>query len=182
MNQPNFRPILTKRLQLRPVRESDQPLVFEGLSNLDLTRYMLVHYPTLEASAEQMAYYQNQELTGVGYYWVMEDLIEQTGMGVIGFHNISIVHERAELGYWILPNHQRKGYVQEAAEALIRTAFEEHGFLRIEASVETGNAASRALLLRLGFRSEGVLRSYEWNRGNRIDLEWFGLVKTDSLK
>ena len=105
--------------------------------------------------------------------------MEQTGLGVIGFHNISVAHERAEIGFWILPNYQRKGYVQEAAESLIRNSFIEQGFLRIEASVETDNAASRALLLSLGFRSEGVLRSYEWNRGNRIDLEWLGLLRNE---
>ncbi|MEY4892099.1 MAG: hypothetical protein RIQ34_711 [Bacteroidota bacterium] len=182
MNKPNFRSIQTERLNLRPVQDSDQSLVFQGLSDRDLTRFMLIHYSTLEATSEQMEYYRKQISSGSGFYWVMEDRMEQTGLGVIGFNNLSIIHERAEIGFWILSNHQRKGYVQEAAEALIRNAFIEQGFLRIEASVETGNAASRALLLSLGFRSEGVLRSYEWNRGNRIDLEWLGLVKADWLK
>lgn len=182
MNKPNFRAVQTKRLNLRPVTDADQFLVFEGLSNPDLTRFMLVHYPTLEAASEQMDYYRKQQSAGLGFYWVIEDLEEQIGLGVIGFHNISIIHERAEIGFWILPNYQRKGYVQEAAEALIGVAFLEQGFLRIEASVETENAASRALLLGLGFRTEGVFRSYEWNRGNRIDLEWLGLLKADWMQ
>ncbi|MFM7671769.1 MAG: GNAT family N-acetyltransferase [Bacteroidota bacterium] len=179
MNQPIFGNLQTERLNLRPVQYTDQSMVFQGLSDPELTRFLLIHFPTLEATSLQMEHYRTQTISGVAFYWVMEDRVEKTAMGVISLHNISVVHERAEIGFWILPDYQRNGYVREAATALIRSAFVDQGFLRVEASVETGNLASRALLLTLGFRPEGVLRSYEWNRGNRIDLEWFGMIKSD---
>jgi ribosomal-protein-alanine N-acetyltransferase len=179
MMKPAFSTLQTERLLLRPVEASDQELVFTGLSDPEVTKFLLIHYPTWEASNLQMDYYRTQRETGQGFYWVMEDPRTQCGMGVIGFNKISTEHQRTEIGFWILPEFQRKGFVREAAHALIQDAFLNQDFIRIEASAETGNVASCSTLLSLGFRPEGIYRSYEWNRGHRIDLEWFGLLRDE---
>lgn len=179
MINPVFSPLQTARMTLRPVEASDQKLVFSGLSDPELTRFLLIHYPTWESSKEQMDYYRVQKESGQGFYWVMVEKRSGTEMGVIGYNKISTEHQRTELGFWILPAFQRQGFVREAATTLVQEAFLNQGFIRIEASAETGNIASCSLLRSLGFRSEGIFRSYEWNRGHRIDLEWFGLLRSD---
>ncbi len=179
MCNPNFTPLDTDRVLLRPVEERDQPLVFKGLGDTELTRYMPIHYQSWDSSGAQMDYYRQQRISGQGFYWVMEDRQSSEEMGVIGLNKISAEHQRAELGFWILPAFQRKGFVRESALAVIRDAFLNQGFIRIEACAETENTASCNLLQSLGFRAEGVFRSYEWNRGNRIHLEWFGLLHTE---
>ncbi|MBP5168758.1 MAG: GNAT family N-acetyltransferase, partial [Oscillospiraceae bacterium] len=50
---------------------------------------------------------------------------------------------------------------------------------RIEAFVETPNTASRALLEKLGFRLEGLLREHEMCRGNLIDIQILSLLRKD---
>lgn len=179
MCNPNFTPLNTEALFLRPVEQTDQPLVFKGLGDSELTRYMLVHYSSWESSGVQMEYYRQQRLSGQGFYWVMEDKQSKAAMGVIGLNKISAEHQRAELGFWILPEFQRKGFVREAAQAIIQDAFLNQAFIRLEAAAETENVASCKLLQALGFRLEGVMKSYEWNRDKRIDLAWFGLVRSD---
>lgn len=179
MCHPNFVQLQSKRLLLRPVGIQDQALIHKGLGDAELTRYMLIHYPTWESSNLQMDYYRQQQLSGQGFYWVMEEKQLKAAMGVIGLSNISTKHQRAELGFWILPEFQRKGFVRESAHLIIQDAFLNHGFIRIEASAESGNIASCELLSSIGFQLEGVLRSYEWNRDKRIDLKWFGLLKSE---
>jgi len=50
---------------------------------------------------------------------------------------------------------------------------------RIDAQVVGGNAASAAVLRRLGFRGEGTRREAVLDRGTFVDLLEFGLLASD---
>jgi RimJ/RimL family protein N-acetyltransferase len=66
--------------------------------------------------------------------------------------------------YWALaPAHRGQGYATEAARALIEHAFDAFGLARILATTERGNAASQAVMRRLGMRvEENPLPQPEW--------------------
>lgn len=66
----------------------------------------------------------------------------------------------AEIGFLLLRRHWGQGFAGEGVAALIDLLFGEGG-RRIFADTDPDNAASLALLDRLGFRREGVLRA-EW--------------------
>lgn len=61
-----------------------------------------------------------------------------------------------EMGlFWIIaPAHQAKGYASEAAEAMIRYAFQELRLQRIVATTEYSNEASMGVMRRLGMQLE----------------------------
>jgi RimJ/RimL family protein N-acetyltransferase len=63
-------------------------------------------------------------------------------------------HHQGEIGYVIHPDHQGKGYAKEAAKVLLKIAFDDAGFHRVTASLDSRNEASAALLERLGMRRE----------------------------
>lgn len=66
-----------------------------------------------------------------------------------------------EIGYLLVRHHWGCGYAREAVARLVDLLFDEEGAHRIFADTDPDNAASIALLERLGFRREGVLRE-EW--------------------
>ena len=66
----------------------------------------------------------------------------------------------AHLGYWIGASYTRRGYGAAAVRALLDHAFDTIGLNRVEAACQPENAASRLLLEGLGFRGEGLARSY----------------------
>jgi [ribosomal protein S5]-alanine N-acetyltransferase len=68
--------------------------------------------------------------------------------------------QAATAGYWIGAPHARHGYMREALEAVVHYAFSTLDLSRIEAGCLPENAASRAVLERVGFKYEGVAQSY----------------------
>lgn len=66
----------------------------------------------------------------------------------------------AHLGYWIGAPYTRRGYGAAAVRALLDHAFETIELNRVEAACQPENAASMRLLNALGFREEGLARSY----------------------
>ncbi len=82
-------------------------------------------------------------------------------VGVIGFHGVSRRDLSAELGYWLAADTQGRGVMTAAASTLVDHAFSVLGLNRVEIRVAVGNARSRAIPERLGFKAEGTLREAE---------------------
>lgn len=89
------------------------------------------------------------------------------------------VAQAASLGYWIGASHQRHGYMTEALALLVEHGFGPLGLRRIEAACLPDNAASRGLLLKLGFREEGRAREYLRINGRWQDHLLFALLAGD---
>lgn len=84
-----------------------------------------------------------------------------------------------ELGYILGREHWRKGYLAEAATAVLDFAFRKLRARRIMADTDPDNKASIALLHKLGFQKEGHLRGeWETHIGVRDSLI-FGLLRNE---
>lgn len=90
------------------------------------------------------------------------------------------VAQAATLGYWLGAPHARQGYMTEAVHCALGFGFERLGLHRIEAACLPNNVASRGLLLKCGFREEGVAREYLKIAGRWTDHLLFGILVTDS--
>jgi RimJ/RimL family protein N-acetyltransferase len=73
-------------------------------------------------------------------------------VGGVGFHGGPDEQGRVEIGYAIVPSHQRRGYATQALGQLVELA-RELGAQALIAEVDEDNAASRAVLARCGFVS-----------------------------
>jgi RimJ/RimL family protein N-acetyltransferase len=83
-----------------------------------------------------------------------------------------------ELAYWLDPDHHGQGYGSEAAELLVRYAFEDRNVRRIGARAGSFNEASIGLLESLGFQQEGRRREAAWYRGEYHDMLLYGLLRS----
>ena len=91
------------------------------------------------------------------------------------------VHGRGELGYWLLPGYWGRGIASECVGAVLEYAFGAMALHRVGADVDLDNHASRRLLERLGFRLEGVRRSFERKGGAYIDLMNYARLASDPV-
>ena len=62
-----------------------------------------------------------------------------------------------EIGYGIEPEFWNQGYTTEAVRAACRWALQQPGVSAIEAETDPGNAASQAVLRKVGFVPTGIL-------------------------
>lgn len=111
--------------------------------------------------------------------------LERASGRVIGstrFGNIDRAHRRVEIGWtWISPPWQRTAVNTEAKYLMLQHAFETLGCIRVELKTDALNARSRAAILRIGAREEGILRNHMITESGRfrhtvyysiLDTEW----------
>jgi ribosomal-protein-alanine N-acetyltransferase len=80
------------------------------------------------------------------------------------------------LGYWIGEGFSRQGHMFDAVRALIPFIFRTLGLHRIEAACLPDNEASKSLLIKAGFRQEGLARRYLQINGEWQDHVLFALL------
>lgn len=90
------------------------------------------------------------------------------------------VAQAASLGYWIGAPFARQGFMTDALQTLLPFAFDRLGLHRIEAACLPHNAASRGLLMKIGFHEEGYARGYLKINGVWQDHVLYGLLRDDS--
>lgn len=96
---------------------------------------------------------------GVRFYITLPG--SRTVIGTIALNNIVWGAFRScFLGYGLDKNHLCRGYMTEAVNRVTEYAFSVLGLHRIEANVMPRNAASRRVLEKCGFESEGLARKY----------------------
>lgn len=84
-----------------------------------------------------------------------------TLLGGIGLKPLADVHAgTAEIGYWLGKPYWGQGIVGRAVRCMVEYAFDELLFVRLQAGVFAGNAASMRVLEKNGFVREGVLRKH----------------------
>jgi ribosomal-protein-alanine N-acetyltransferase len=102
---------------------------------------------------------------------------------LVGVINVSEIvrgpFRSAYLGYYAFVPHAGRGYMTEALTLALRWAFRGLRLHRVEANIQPGNQASRALVRGLGFRREGFSRRYLKVAGRWRDHERWALVAED---
>ena len=84
-----------------------------------------------------------------------------------------------ELGYTLHPDYWGRGYVPEAARALIDLAFKELGLHKIELTCFGYNVQSQRVAEKLGFTLEARIRDRKDAQGNRCDSLIYGLLRSE---
>ena len=80
---------------------------------------------------------------------------------------------------WTAPFARGRGVATAAASLALTWAFRELGYARVELTTAPDNESLVRLAQRLGFRREGMLRAHNVERGQRVDVVCFGLLREE---
>lgn len=100
-------------------------------------------------------------------------------LGSMILHSFDERHRRCEVGFWLVPAARGRGLGSHAVALAVSWALGELDLLRVEMTTTPDNDAVFALARRLGFTHEGVLRKRNVERGVRVDVVWFGVLREE---
>ncbi|MBI2812244.1 MAG: GNAT family N-acetyltransferase [Candidatus Melainabacteria bacterium] len=100
-------------------------------------------------------------------------------IGTIGTHYLDQLNKKAEIGYWLSPDFQKKGIMRKCCSTLVHYLFETAGIHRIEIRCAAYNQHSRSIPEALSFAQEAILREALWLDGKYHDAVVYGRLKTD---
>lgn len=168
--------IETERLYLRAWQLNDVEDVLAYAQDPEWSRYLhAIPAPYSRRDAEQFV--ARQLLLDPESHPSWAIVLDGASVGGINLR-FKDEHHLGELGYSIARRHWNKGYISEAASAVVDTAFMALPDLnRIRAFADARNAASQRVMEKIGMTKEGVLRQNRVERGQLIDEAWFGMLR-----
>jgi len=147
-------PVLhTNRLTLRALSIDDLDELFRLRSDERVNQYIGRSSNITPADVEAFIQKINSIVANNdAVYWAISLKDKPELIGTICYWNVQPEKHMADIGYELLPEHQGKGFMQEAIAAVITYGFEVVGFQVIAGLTHPHNQASRKLLERSGFK------------------------------
>ena len=166
----------TERLRLRPLAVPDAEFLFPILSDVEVMAHWDI--PEIDDPDLVRAIVEGQVAemeAGKAIHWAIRTLEEDRFLGACDLSQIDRWHKRAEIGFLLGRDAWGQGYALEAMRAVIGYAAV-MGVRRLSARTHLGNRRSDALLEKLGFEEEGLLRGHVLRDGEHRDCRLFGLL------
>lgn len=150
--------LVTPRLRLRQFRTEDADAMHACFGDPEAMRFWNTPVHTNRIQTER-AIRNVIDCTPAYYrFWAVAELDSDRCVGLVNYHDGHIRSRRAAIGYIVDPARHRQGIATEAVSAMIDHCFATLGLHRLQAFIDPANAPSRALVEKLGFRCEGLLR------------------------
>lgn len=175
-----MRTLETTRLLLRPFvaadaealqRLADDPAVSRPTARLPCPY-------TLADAQSWLAGHDRAEAEGRGRPWAITRREDGVLLGTVSLE-IQPRDRLGILGYWLGRAYWGRGYVTEAARAVVDWGFAQ-GLAKVAAEALANNLGSMVVLTRCGLRPEGVLRGHAERDGVRLDVCCFGRLRDES--
>lgn len=172
----------TKRALLRPLQAADHD-VFLALANQDqdMWEYFSLNLADASHLTKWIEMAQADRTAGTRRPFTIVDkdtghVAGSSSMGNISYHDL-----RLEIGWsWLAPGFRSTGLNRHAKFAMMRYAFEELNFERVEFKTDVLNERARQGLQRVGGIEEGILRSHMtmWNDRRRTSI-YYSVLKNE---
>jgi ribosomal-protein-alanine N-acetyltransferase len=147
-----FPTLQTERLFLRKLSLDDAEEIFYLRSNKHINKYIDRIRATSVEDANNFIIKTNQAIENNEYIdWAITFKDDSRLIGSICLWNINEEENKAEVGYELLPEFQRKGIANEALSKIIEFGFDVMQLYKIEAYTHKENIASTKLLEKFGF-------------------------------
>jgi ribosomal-protein-alanine N-acetyltransferase len=164
-------------LRLRYATADDAPRLLELRSDPAVTRFFA--WGPYEAVDQPLAYIAAlaaKRETGEMLEFLV-DHPEHGPIGVTGLSELARRDRRATVGSWFGHAYWGSGANRESKALIAALAFDHLGLTRLTAWANTRNGRSQVALERVGFRREGVLRSWHRHGETLHDVVVFGMTR-----
>jgi RimJ/RimL family protein N-acetyltransferase len=166
-------------VRLEPLGEQHLVDVSAMLADEDVLRYTRVPVPVPQGwEHEWLEFYEEGRREGKREAFAVVDG-DGSFLGLGLAFGIDREGRQLELGYVVSPQARGRGVATRTLELLTDWAFSELDALRIELWISAGNAPSKRVAERAGYRYEGTLRSFHFKQGIRDDFEVWSRLATD---
>jgi ribosomal-protein-alanine N-acetyltransferase len=180
----NFPELETPRLKLTQLSSIDSEALLKIFSDKEVVKfYDIEAYDTEEQSLKLIEFFNARFNDSVGIRWAIRLKSTNQLIGTCGFNSWNQKMKNAGIGYEFSSKYWGQGYATEALHKVINSAFSNQlpfgELYRIQGDTMLGNSASESVLIKLGFKEEGIRRASGYWKNEFHDLKCFGLLKPD---
>jgi RimJ/RimL family protein N-acetyltransferase len=171
----------TSKVLLRPIEENDFNAFFELAQDKDAWKYFTLNLADKDHLRKWMDLaYADRSANTRRPFTIIEKSTDKIA-GSMSMGNISMHDLRLEIGWsWLGKEFRGTDVNRHAKYCMMKYAFEELGFERVEFKTDLLNARARKGLEKIGGKEEGILPSHMtmWN-DRRRDSVYYAVLKND---
>jgi len=167
-----------EKIRLRRAKKEDANGILRLLNDTDVMLYYGESEISYDYALSEVNWFNELFENNAGR-WVIEDVLTGEYIGDIGIHNYDSKHRKGEIGYKLDKKFWGQGIMSSCVQAVLDFAFLDKNYNRVEALVDIRNKACIALLKKNNFTKEGILRDYEFEHSNFVDLEIHSILKRE---
>lgn len=138
--------------------------------------------PTLAELGVSLAGVPERAGGGQAVEFAIVGIADDRFLGSVLLFAFSDRHRRCEVGFWIVPDARRAGFGRRAVALAIDWVFGELALERVEMTTTPENPVIPGFARSLGFSYEGRLRRRNRERGQRLDILFFGLLDDERAR
>jgi ribosomal-protein-alanine N-acetyltransferase len=162
------------RVSIRPGGVEDEAEFLEAVQ-----RSRKLHHPWVQPPQTREAFrdylMKRQDLRGAAFFVWLEQ-----PRGLVGVVNLDEIvrgcFRSAYLGYYAFVPYAGQGLMRDGLSQVVTHAFQKMKLHRLEANIQPGNARSKVLVRKLGFRREGLSPRYLMINGRWRDHERWAVL------
>ena len=160
MTAPTAPDLIGSRARLRVMREADSAALVRAASDGELWTLKVTFVPSEETVAAYMKTALDGAKAGTVIPYVIESIATGEPIGSTRFWKLDRANRTVEIGHtWISASYQRTAVNTEMKLLMLTYAFETLNCVRVQFQTDELNTKSRAAIVRLGAKEEGILRN-----------------------
>lgn len=165
------------KINLLPLEKEDMPFVLKWINNEEINFYNGARFP-VSLHEQNVWYEKNAGDKTKKKLVVCTNTGEKAGMATL--FNIDHRNQNAEIGIYIDPAFQGKGYAKEAIGLLVNFAFNEFNLHKVYATILDFNVNSIKLFESAGFALEYIKKEAYYTVGKFSDVHVLSLFRKNN--
>ena len=144
--------------------------------------YGMESYKNIKEAEDEINWFLSLSTENKGARWVIADKKSNKYVGDVGVFDYDRQHNKIEIGFKLKKEYWNKGIMTDCIGELLKFCFCNKNYNRVYALVESPNIGCIKTLEKCGFKSEGLLREYELQHGEYVDLHIYSFLKREYSK
>jgi RimJ/RimL family protein N-acetyltransferase len=171
-------PIETEQMTVRALHPDDAEDIHAIYSVPEVSRYLYTEPMDLAEARDYVSRRSDPVIAAEGDGVNVAGVLRETGavVATLYLHLVSGVHQQGEIGYVVSSAYAGRGLATEGALAMLSVGFDRWDLHRMIGRCDARNAASAAVLRRVGMRQEAEFRENEWVKGEWTDELVFAIL------